>query len=227
MPNRLNHPVRRSRAAGLQGEVAYPDAMLAEEAPAPRGRARAGRPRDPAKDVAVIEATIKLLAEVGLAGISMDRVAAEARVSKVTVYARWASKNDLIEAALSHVQVAHVPEPTGSVRCDLIAHLRAMREAYSQSGGMAILGNCLADEPVSGELIVNIRRSTVHPRRANFAAVVREGIARGELREDVDVERVTSMVVGIFYADHVAGLPMPEDWEEGVVDDVLAGIAAR
>jgi len=188
------------------------------------GQPRRGRTRDPAKDVAVLEATIKLLAVEGLAGMSMDRVAAEAGVSKVTVYTRWSSRTELIGAALTHLQIDHVPPPTGSVRDDLVAHLEAMRRQYDEVGGMAIIGNCLAEEPASGELLAIIRRSTLLPRRAHFAEVVRAGIERGELRADIDPERVTSMVVGVFYADHLAGLPLDADWAASVVDDVLAGL---
>lgn len=188
-------------------------------------RPRVGRPRDPAKDVAVLEATIQLLAEGGLANFSMDRVAAASGVSKVTVYTRWPSKDDLINAALSYVRVTHVPEPTGSVREDLIAHLKAMRTAYDDSGGMALLGNCLADQPVTGELIAHMRRSTILPRRAGFVEAVRQGKRRGEIREDIDPERVVSMVIGVFYADHVAGHVPGPGWEESVIDDILAGAA--
>lgn len=188
-----------------------------------RRRSRGGRTRDPAKDVAVLEATIKLLAVEGLAGMSMDRVAGEAGVSKVTVYTRWRSKTELIGAALNHLQVDEAPPAAGTVRDELIAHLNLMRRQYDEVGGMAIVGNCLADEPASGELLAIIRRSTVLPRRAQFARVIEEGISRGEIRPDADVERITSMVVGVFYADHLAGRPMGPDWAAAVVDDVLAG----
>jgi AcrR family transcriptional regulator len=191
---------------------------------APRRR---GRRRDRSKDVAALEATIKLLAVEGLAGLSMDRVAAAAGISKVTMYTRWGSKAELIGAALSHLQVDHVPESTGNVRNDLVAHLAAMRAQYEESGGMGIIGNCLADEPTSGELLAIIRRSTLLPRRAHFARVLREGIDRGELRADLDVERAISMLVGQLYADHLAGRPMGPGWAESVVDSALAGLVAQ
>jgi Transcriptional regulator len=191
----------------------------------PVGRPGRGRVRDPAIDAAVLEATIKLLAVEGVAGMSMDRVAAEAGVSKVTVYARYPSKSALIGAALTHLQVDHVPEPTGDTRADLVALLVAMRRQYDEVGGMSIIGSCLADEPRSGELLALIRKSTLLPRREYFARVLRAGVERGDLRADVDVERGTSLLVGVFYADHLAGIPAGPDWAESVVDSVLRGIA--
>lgn len=169
----------------------------------------------------MLEATIKLLATSGIAGTSMDRVAAEAGISKVTVYTRWPSKSELIGAALRHLQVDHVPESVGSAREDLVAHLDAMRRQYDEVGGMAIVGNCLAEEPLSGDLLATIRASTLLPRRELLGVVVRDGIERGELAADLDVERVISMLLGTLYADHLAGRPTGPDWAAGVVDEFL------
>jgi AcrR family transcriptional regulator len=185
-----------------------------------------GRVRDPAIDTAVLEATIKILALEGVAGTSMDRVAAEAGVSKVTVYARYPSKTALIGAALTHLQVDHVPEPAGDVRTDLAALLTAMRRQYDEVGAMSILGSCLVAEPRSAELLDLIRRSTLLPRRQQFARVLRAGIERGQLRGDLDVERATSMLVGVLYADHLAGIAHRQDWAQTAVDDVMRGIGS-
>lgn len=184
-------------------------------------QSRRGRRRDRTKDIAVLEATIKLLAVAGIRGTSMDRVAAEAGVSKVTVYTRWAGKSELIGAALTHLQVDHVPEPVGSAREDLVAHLDAMRRQYDEVGGMAIIGNCLAEEPMSGDLLATIRRSTLLPRRELLADVVRAGVERGELTPDLDVERVVSMLLGSLYADHLAGRATGPGWAAGVVEEFL------
>ncbi len=188
-------------------------------------RPRRGRPRDPTKDVAVLDAVVKLLAVEGVTGMSMDRVAATAGVSKVTVYTRWRSKSDLIGAALAHLQVDHVPEVTGDAVGDLTALLEAMRRQYEAVGGMTILGNCLVDEPASGELLQIIRESTLLPRRAHMAEVVRAGVASGQLRPDLDVEGAVSLLVGSLYADYLAGRPIGDDWAASVVRRAMRGLA--
>jgi AcrR family transcriptional regulator len=184
-----------------------------------------GRPRDRSKDAAVLDATVRLLAAEGVAGTSMDKVAAAAGVSKVTVYTRWPTKNDLIGAALAHLRLGRPPQPVGEVRADLVALLEAMREQYAEVGAMSILGTCLADEPASGELLGIVRGATLLPRRALFAAVLRAGVERGELRADLDVEAATSLVVGTLYADHLAGRDTTTpDWPHAVVDLALSGL---
>lgn len=188
-------------------------------------RSGRGRPRDRAKDTAVLDATVRLLATEGVARTSMDKVATAAGVSKVTVYTRWATKNDLVGAALAHLRLGRVPEPGGDVRADLVALLEAMREQYVEVGAMSILGTCLADEPGSGELLGIVREATLLPRRALFAAVLRAGIERGELRADLDPEAATSLVVGVLYADHLAGRDTTAPgWPAEVVDLALSGL---
>jgi hypothetical protein len=112
------------------------------------------------------------------------------------------------------------------VRADLAALLAAMREQYDEVGGMSIIGSCLAEEPRSGELLDLVRRSTLLPRRSHFARVLQAGVERGQLRPGLDVERATSMLVGVLYADHLAGIPAGPGWAASVVDDVLRGIGA-
>ncbi|MDD7940155.1 TetR/AcrR family transcriptional regulator [Actinomycetospora lutea] len=173
----------------------------------------------------MLDATVRLLATEGVARTSMDKVATAAGVSKVTVYTRWAGKNELIGAALAHLRLGRVPEPVGAVRDDLVALLEAMREQYVEVGAMSILGTCLADEPGSGELLGIVREATLLPRRALFAAVLAAGIERGELRAGLDVEAATSLVVGTLYADHLAGRDTTAPgWPGAVVDLALSGL---
>ncbi|MFD4605751.1 TetR/AcrR family transcriptional regulator [Streptomyces sp. NPDC058464] len=200
-----------------------PGAARQSTEPARRGR---GRPRDTSKDTEVLKATLRLLASEGVAGMSMDRVAAEAGVAKVTVYARWRTKNELIGAALSHLRVELTGEPTGDVRADLIALLTGMSRGYEEVGGLAIILNCMATAPASDEFVAIIREATLLPRRASFVRVLDEGVAAGRLRPDVNPEQVTSMLIGMLYADHLAGRTTEPDWAESVVDVVLRGIMA-
>ena len=53
----------------------------ATDAASPRG----GRPRDEARDQAILEAAVELLAEVGYDAMSIESIATRARVSKATI----------------------------------------------------------------------------------------------------------------------------------------------
>src|SRR3954462_5033445 len=87
-----------------------------------------GRPRSERAAKAIIDATLDLLAEEGgVAGVSIEAVAARAGVGKTTIYRRWPNKEALIVDALAALKTP-LPVPAGrSVREDLIALTLAMR----------------------------------------------------------------------------------------------------
>lgn len=183
-----------------------------------------GRPRDPGIDAAILEATIKLLAASGVDGTSMEKVAGASGVSKVTIYARFGNKTQLIGAALAHLQIGDVPEVTGDTEDDLVALLKTMRREYVEVGGMSIIGTCLITEATSSEFLEIVRSSTLWPRRTRFAEVLQAAVNRGELSPRADVQQAVSQLIGSFYADHLAGREMGNDWDRSVVRAVLAGL---
>ncbi|AFM18545.1 transcriptional regulator [Mycolicibacterium chubuense NBB4] len=82
--------------------------------------ASVGRPRNPAKDVAVLQATRELLVEAGYQGTSVMAIARRAGVGAPTIYRRWPTKESLVEdAAFGHPQPAPLPRPTGELLADL------------------------------------------------------------------------------------------------------------
>ena len=89
----------------------------------------AGRPRDPARDDAILSAALEGLAEVGYDRLSMDEIAARAHAGKGALYRRWPSKAALVVAAVMawREQAAPVTIPdTGSLTGDIDAMIAAV-----------------------------------------------------------------------------------------------------
>jgi AcrR family transcriptional regulator len=79
-----------------------------------------GRPRDPQKDVDVLQAARALLVEHGYQGTTIVAIARRAGVGAPTIYRRWPSREALIEdAAFGHTEPAELPQPSGDLRTDL------------------------------------------------------------------------------------------------------------
>ena len=74
--------------------------------PAPPAKASApGRPKDLGKGAAILEAAKRMFTAHGFDGVSMDQIAAEAGVSKLTVYSHFGDKESLFAAAVrSHCE---------------------------------------------------------------------------------------------------------------------------
>lgn len=85
-----------------------------------------GRPKDAAKEAAIVEAARDLFLAHGLAAVSMDAVAAAAGVSKRTVYSRFADKEALFYAVIEREVPGGPPffaEPPLTDAADLRARL--------------------------------------------------------------------------------------------------------
>ena len=70
----------------------------------------AGRPKDPAKREAILSAAKSLFLSNGYEGSSMDAIAAEAGVSKLTVYSHFTDKETLFAAAVKSKCEEQLPQ---------------------------------------------------------------------------------------------------------------------
>ncbi|MGH8082321.1 MAG: TetR/AcrR family transcriptional regulator, partial [Lysobacter sp.] len=70
-----------------------------------------GRPKDLSKRNAILEAAKRLFLIEGFDGVSMDQIATEAGVSKLTVYSHFGDKESLFGAAVKAYCEQHLPPP--------------------------------------------------------------------------------------------------------------------
>lgn len=70
-----------------------------------------GRPKDQAKRQAILDAAKRLFLQRGYDGSSMDAIAAEAGVSKLTVYSHFTDKETLFAAAVKSKCEEQLPQP--------------------------------------------------------------------------------------------------------------------
>lgn len=186
-------------------------------------RRHGGRPRSERADKAIIEATLDLLAaEPGVAGLSIEAVAARAGVGKTTIYRRWPSKDALILDALGAAK-APLPEPSGaSVRDDLAELARALTDERKRRYAKCFW-NVVGSAEKHPELYARYRRDIIEPRRDIVRRVLRRGVEAGELRAGLDVEVAMSMLLGSLTARRPEET-FPPGHAEAVVDTLLRGI---
>jgi AcrR family transcriptional regulator len=186
-----------------------------------------GRPRSPEVNKRILGATMKVMGRSGYAGMSIEEVAAEAGVSRPTIYLRYPGKAELATAALASYRDRGRPAETGDTRADLVARLRHFRRGVERPFGMAMIGSVLAEEHATPELLLLFRERVVEPRRDELREVLEHARGRGELKEGADTEAALNMLVGSYYAQYLAGKPFPNGWPEAVVDTVLEGLNER
>src|SRR5687767_15441054 len=75
--------------------------MTVSRQPSPPKSTGPGRPKDLGKRAAILEAAKRMFTQLGYDGVSMDQIAAEAGVSKLTVYSHFGDKETLFSEAIS------------------------------------------------------------------------------------------------------------------------------
>lgn len=155
-----------------------------------------GRPRDPDLDDAILDATIALLAQEGFARMSIEQVAAHAGVGKPTIYRRWPSKVELVIAALSRPRTEHAVSAEGTVRERLTRLVEELCVSVRREPAKGVLAALVAEIPRDPELASAVRAVFLAKRRDTAFALLREGVATGELRADLDLELASDALVG-------------------------------
>jgi AcrR family transcriptional regulator len=184
-----------------------------------------GRPRQTELDRRILEAALRLLAERGYAHMSLDDVASAARTTRATIYLRYASKAALVADAIMHARGADgLPKPNGNLRQDLVTQLRHFRASMDTPYSLAIIGSALAEERAAPELLATLREHIVRTRREMLRTILHEAQARNELAPQANIEIAVSMLIGSYYALAISGAPIPPDWSELLVDQVLNGL---
>jgi AcrR family transcriptional regulator len=181
---------------------------------------RTGRPRDPAVDAGILGATLRLLARDGYAGMSLQRVADEAGVSKATIHLRWSTKADLATAAMEQARLHDLPPLIGDTRQDLISQLKWYESAVEQFSAIGILGACMVEEQTTPELMRLLRERGPRPRLQNLVTILDAARGRGEIDGDADVEAAARLLFGEFYSEYFPG-DAPSDLAERCVDLIL------
>ena len=159
--------------------------------------AAVGRPRNPAKDVAVLQATRELLVEVGYQGTTVVAIARRAEVGAPTIYRRWSTKEALVEdAAFGHPQPAPLPEPSGDLKADLYAWVSTFLDFLANPVTRAALPGLLAayhrDEE-SYERLVQRSEADVRSLMGGLLAAARPAVDDVESRAETVFDFLVAM----------------------------------
>ena len=184
-------------------------------------RARAGRPRDPACDAAILQAALDIFAVEGYAGVSIDGVAARAGVGKATIYRRYSSKAELVvEAVRCGASVDDWLPDTGHLRADLISMMEPLVERL-RGDDAKLLMMFAVERQRDPDLQEQFNRSVIGKKREHLCHLVASAIERGELPADADVDLIAEAAPALIWHHALYGLPLDDDLLDRILDLVL------
>lgn len=179
------------------------------------------------REFEILDAAVRLLALRGYEALTMDEVAAAARMSKATLYRQWQGKAGLVAAALRHVDCGEpATVDTGSLRGDLLAFARAMPQATEER--MALFAGLVHAGRSEPSLQTLINERIVAPTLGAVEALFRRAIARQEIPAEHPLagELGRLLVYAAYGQILLEGLVPDEAYLLGLIDGVVLPLLA-
>jgi AcrR family transcriptional regulator len=182
----------RSTSPGAAPAQRKPEARQAPKLPR-------GRPRHPAINDHVIEATLAILAEEGFAATTIVAVARRSGINSSAIYRRWPSRIELIEEAvfpgLDEVSIS----PAGDLRRDVRRFIRAYERTFSSPAARAAIPGLLASYHQQGDSLHPAEKWLRVSARPYFRAILQAG-GPESVDSTIDSDDVFDLLLGAVLA---------------------------
>jgi AcrR family transcriptional regulator len=156
--------------------------------------------------------------------MTVEEIAIRAGVSKVTIYKWWPEKlARAVEAFLSDITTTVQAPDTGSVAEDLRRHVRSAARFYTGPAGR-VFGQLIAEGQGNSKVAQTFRERFLDARRKAIREILDHGVARGELRTEVDANIAIDLIMGAMTYRLLAGHePLNDKFANLLVETVLRG----
>jgi AcrR family transcriptional regulator len=157
-----------------------------------------GRPRRAATDRLIHDAALELLRTQGPGAVNIDTVAARSGVARTTIYRRYRSRDELMEALLEDLVEEGLPAPALPVPEKLLWLLEQVLEVLDKGIGPGGIAAVLVDSDPAFT-------SALRDRLANRLRVVEQAmtadIAAGRLSPRVDPDTLVGLLFGAYLSE--------------------------
>jgi AcrR family transcriptional regulator len=184
-----------------------------------------GHALDTSRDVAIREAALDLLSEIGYDRLTMDAVAARAHASKATIYRRWQGKAALVVDALNCSKGSMLEPDTGSLEGDLAAVSQASCSQESRFNAQIMLGliTALAHD---AELRDVVRERMIEPRTMVIRSIFERAVERGEISTERNLDLLVALLPALMIQQVLITGELPDtDFSTHVIHDVILPLA--
>ncbi|MEK4853741.1 TetR/AcrR family transcriptional regulator [Paenibacillus sp. FSL H7-0756] len=186
-----------------------------------------GRPRNTEAKNAILNASYELLLETGFSAVTVEKIAEQAQVSKATIYKWWPNKAAVVMDGYLYAANARLPIPdTGSAKEDILIHAGTLAQFLTSREGKVIT-ELIGEGQSDAGLAEAYRSRYFGPRRQEAWKLFERGIARGELKQGLDIGSCIDLIYGpIFYRLLLTGGNLDEDSVRALVSLALQALEA-
>lgn len=184
----------------------------------------------------ILKAATEVFAASGVAGATTREIARVAGVNEVTLFRHFQSKEQLLAAVVQQVTalqaeaLANQEEWTGDLRLDLLHYAWLYNNMLEEHE--ALVRMFIGEAKRHPEAALQVLRETVQPLRDRLIAYLRNGIAQGNVRPDIDVFPAVDMFTGMLLSGMLRSntIPLPRGYSrdryiESCVELFVRGIS--
>lgn len=192
---------------------------------------RRGRPRNAQVDTAILEAARDLMVAGGYERMTIEAIAANARVGKQTVYRRWPSKAAIVaEAVLAgHLGIrVEAPPQTGDAVANLRGWLGQFFRQIGEPAAISMIRGLTAAATDGGTDAEKLYERFTGPSREQILELLRTGVDRGQFRADLDIGAAADAISGtLLYRALIPPSAEADTDADGFLDLLLLGMTPR
>jgi AcrR family transcriptional regulator len=187
-----------------------------------------GRPRNEEAREAVLRAAQKLLEDGGLGAVTIEAIAAQAGVSKPTIYRSWKNSYAVAMDAFLESAKARVPfRESGSAVADLRAQLRKVAEVFATRTGRSVAAMIAAAQSET-EIAKAFRNHFILASREEGRKILDRAVAQGELRKEIDFDTTLDLLYAPIYFRLLIGHgKLTAEFTDSVLEHALFGLAEQ
>jgi AcrR family transcriptional regulator len=188
-----------------------------------------GRPRSERARAAVLEAAATLHLDGGIEAVTMEAIAARARVSKATVYKWWPSPAHVIlEGFFSRTGHTTVVDKDASLEDVLTFHVGSLARLFRDTEAGRLMADLMAAGQTDPEIRAALDEHWLRPRRQIGAGLLRDAVDRGELDPGTDVAAtVDQLFAPVYYRLLLGHEPLHDELAATLVRQMLNGLRLR
>ena len=196
---------------------------MSSQKPIKQSSAR-GRPRSQQTHEAILQASKDLLRSSGYAQFSVERVAANAGVSKASIYRRWPSKGALLmDLYMEGLPTGVFAQDAALLREEIHRYLMATIKRVNDDSWREVLRSLVAEaqnDPTTAQLV---KEKVIQPRRDAGLQLLLNAQKRNEISMDCDLELALDLLFGpLWYRLLFDHAPVDRDFGERLLNLVLA-----
>ena len=190
--------------------------------------ATTGRPRSQAAHAAILKAALRLVAKRGFRAVSVNEIAAEAGVGKMTLYRHWPNKATVVMDALLELIGAETAFPEADSALESLRRQLHLQAAFFRSSRGNLIRSLVSEAQSDAELATAFRDRWLNPRREGVRQNIRAAISEGSLRADFNIDTAIDQLYGSLYYRLLLGSgAIDEQFIEDTYQQFLTGHKAR